>query len=238
MKSVQTTKDRKFVLLGSEISKTKEIVQAVRDVAENRSTAMSRAIDQFTGSMNFLEHCVVHTKHYSNLFLKLKITIHIWILSTLMLKPIDQLSFLTELIFIQQFLQYCSAMSLSPNTQSVSRDCSWTQNGRSSSWYETHTSYTSRLRNNVLRSSNCVRSFHLSFWYLCCTRNTHEFKVCHVQYSPCNSIVSAQWGWFYRFFVPVPSWLFSYCDWNIPVGRTRCRHVTTVFRHEQNQALS
>ena len=71
MKTVQTTNDKKFVLLGSEISKTQENIKAIRDV-ENRFAATSRAIDQLTRSSNFFDHCVVHTKHFSNLVFKVK----------------------------------------------------------------------------------------------------------------------------------------------------------------------
>ena len=67
MKTVQTASDKKFVLLGSEISKTQENVKAIRDVVENRFAATSRAIDYFTRSLNFFDHFVVHTKHFSNL---------------------------------------------------------------------------------------------------------------------------------------------------------------------------
>ena len=112
MKTVQTANDKKFVLLGSEISKTQETVKAVSDVVENRFTATSRAIDQLTRSLNFFHHCAVHTKHFSTLFLKSKIILIIWILSLLILKPTDQLSFLTELIFFHQFLHCRPATSL------------------------------------------------------------------------------------------------------------------------------
>ena len=70
MKTVQTANDRKFVLLGSEISKTQENVKAIGDVVENRFTAKSRDIDQLTRSLNFFDHCMVHTKHFSNLVFK------------------------------------------------------------------------------------------------------------------------------------------------------------------------
>ena len=72
MKTVQTANDRKFVFLGSEISKTQENVKAIRDVVENRFAATSRAIDQLTRSLNFFDHCVVHTKHFSNLVFKVE----------------------------------------------------------------------------------------------------------------------------------------------------------------------
>ena len=67
MKTVQTTNDRMFVLLGSEISNTQENVKAMRDVVENRFTAMSKILDQLTRSLNFFDHLVVHIKHFSNL---------------------------------------------------------------------------------------------------------------------------------------------------------------------------
>ena len=70
MKTVQTTNERKFAFLGSEISKTKENVKAIRDVFENCFAATSRAIDQLTRSLNFFDHCVVHTKNFSNLVFK------------------------------------------------------------------------------------------------------------------------------------------------------------------------
>ena len=70
MKTVQTTNDKNFVLLGSEISKTQEDFKATRDVVENRFTATSNAIDQLTRSLNFFDHCVVHTKHFSKLVFK------------------------------------------------------------------------------------------------------------------------------------------------------------------------
>ena len=106
-----SNRQRQFVLLGTEISKTQEIVKAIGDVLENRFTATSRAIDQLTRSLDFFDHCVVHTKQFSNLVFKVENTLHIWTLSTLTLKPTDQLSFLEELIFIQQFLNYRPAMS-------------------------------------------------------------------------------------------------------------------------------
>ena len=53
MKTVQTANDKKFVLLGSEISKTQEKVKAIRDVVENRFAATSRAIDQLTRFLIF-----------------------------------------------------------------------------------------------------------------------------------------------------------------------------------------
>ena len=45
MKMVQTANNRKFVLLGSEISKTQEIVKLISDVVENRFTSTSRLTD-------------------------------------------------------------------------------------------------------------------------------------------------------------------------------------------------
>ena len=42
---VQTANDRKFVLLGLEISKTPENVKGIRDAVENRFTATSSAMD-------------------------------------------------------------------------------------------------------------------------------------------------------------------------------------------------
>ena len=72
MKTVQTADDRKFVLLGSEILETQENVKATRDVVENRFTATSRAIDQLTCSLNFFDHCVVHTKQFSNFVFRVK----------------------------------------------------------------------------------------------------------------------------------------------------------------------
>ena len=72
MKMVQTANDRKFVLLGSEISKRHDNVKAIRDVVENRFTTTSRALDQLTHSLNYFAHCVVHTKHFRNLVLKVE----------------------------------------------------------------------------------------------------------------------------------------------------------------------
>ena len=72
MKTVQTANDKKFVVLGSEISKTQENVKAIRDVVENRFAATSKAIDQLTRSLNFFDHCVVHTKQFSNLVFKVE----------------------------------------------------------------------------------------------------------------------------------------------------------------------
>ena len=72
MKTVQTANDKKFVLLGSEILMTQENVKAIRDVVENRFAATSRAIDQLTRSLNFFDHCVVHTKRFSNLVFKVE----------------------------------------------------------------------------------------------------------------------------------------------------------------------
>ena len=72
MKTVQTTNDRKVVLLGPEISKPQDNVKAIRDVFEKRFTATSGAIDQFIRSLNFFDHCVVHTKHVSNLVFKVE----------------------------------------------------------------------------------------------------------------------------------------------------------------------
>ena len=73
MKTVQTTNDKTFVFLGSEISKTQENVKAIRDVNENRFTATSKAIDQLTRSLNFFDHSVLHTKLFSNLVFKVEI---------------------------------------------------------------------------------------------------------------------------------------------------------------------
>ena len=70
MKTVQTTNGRKFVLFRSEISKTLENVKAIRDVVENCFTTTSRAIDQLTHSLIYFPHCMVHTKHFSNLVFK------------------------------------------------------------------------------------------------------------------------------------------------------------------------
>ena len=72
MKTVRTANDRKFVPLSSEISKTQENVKAMRDVVETRFTFTSRSIDQLTRSLNFFDHCVVHTKHFSNLVFKVE----------------------------------------------------------------------------------------------------------------------------------------------------------------------
>ena len=72
MKTVQTANDKKFVLLGSEISRTQENVKAVRDVVENRFAATFRALDHLTRSLNFCDYCVVHTKHFSNLVFKVE----------------------------------------------------------------------------------------------------------------------------------------------------------------------
>ena len=72
MKAVQTVNDRKIVLVGSEISKTQENIKAIRDVVENRFTTTSRAIDQLTHSLNYFALCVVHTKQFSNLVLKVE----------------------------------------------------------------------------------------------------------------------------------------------------------------------
>ena len=41
MKTVQTANDEKFVLLGSEISKTQENVKAIRDIVEKCFAATS-----------------------------------------------------------------------------------------------------------------------------------------------------------------------------------------------------
>ena len=70
--TVQTANDRKFVILGSDISKTQENVKAIREVVENRFTARSRATDQLTRSLNVFDHCVVHTKQFSNLVFKVE----------------------------------------------------------------------------------------------------------------------------------------------------------------------
>ena len=72
MKMVQIANDRKSVLLGSEISKTQQNVKAIRDVVENRFTATSGAIDQLSRSLNFVDHCVVHTTHFGNLVFKVE----------------------------------------------------------------------------------------------------------------------------------------------------------------------
>ena len=72
LKTVQTANDRKFVFLGSEVSKTQENVRATRDVVENRFTATFRAIDQITCSLNFFDHCVVHTEQFSTLVFKVE----------------------------------------------------------------------------------------------------------------------------------------------------------------------
>ena len=72
MKILQTTNERKFVLLGSEISKTQENVKMIRDVVDNRLTVTSRTIDQITRSLKFTNHCVLHTKHLSNLVFKVE----------------------------------------------------------------------------------------------------------------------------------------------------------------------
>ena len=66
MKTAQTGNDRKFVVLGSEISKNQENVKAIRDDVENRFTATSRVIDQLIRSSNFFDHFVVHTIQFSN----------------------------------------------------------------------------------------------------------------------------------------------------------------------------
>ena len=42
------------------------------DVVEKLFTAMLRAIDQLTHSLNYFAHCVVRTKHFSNLVLKVE----------------------------------------------------------------------------------------------------------------------------------------------------------------------
>ena len=72
LKMVQTANDRKFVLLGSEISKTQEIVKAIRIVVENCFTPTSRVTNQLTRCLNFFDHCVVHTKQFNNLAFKLE----------------------------------------------------------------------------------------------------------------------------------------------------------------------
>ena len=72
LKTVQTPNDRKFVLLSSDNSKTQDNVKAIKDVVENRFTATSRAIDPLTRSLNFFDHCVVHTKQFSKLVFKVE----------------------------------------------------------------------------------------------------------------------------------------------------------------------
>ena len=73
MKTVQTANDRKFLLLGLEISMTQENVKVIRDVVENRFTATSRAaIYQVTRSFSFFDHCVVHTENFSNIVCKVE----------------------------------------------------------------------------------------------------------------------------------------------------------------------
>ena len=72
MKTVQTANDKKCVLLGSEISKTQENIKAIRDVVKNHFAATSRAIDQLTRSLNFFDHCVFHTKQFSNIVFKVE----------------------------------------------------------------------------------------------------------------------------------------------------------------------
>ena len=65
MKTVQTANDRKFVLLSLKNPKAQEIVETIRVVVGNRFTAASSDTDQLTRSLNFFDHCVVHTKHFS-----------------------------------------------------------------------------------------------------------------------------------------------------------------------------
>ena len=72
MKTVQTANDRKFVHLSSDNSKLQDNVKAIRDVVENRFTATCRAIDRLTRSLNFFDHCVVHTKQFSKLVFKVE----------------------------------------------------------------------------------------------------------------------------------------------------------------------
>ena len=72
LNTVQTANDRKFVLLGSEISKVQKNIKAIRDIVENHFIATSRPIDQLIHSLYYFARCVVHTKHFSNLVFKLK----------------------------------------------------------------------------------------------------------------------------------------------------------------------
>ena len=72
MKMVQTANDRKFVLLGSEISGTQENVKPIRDVVKNSFNAPSKTVDQLIHSLNSFAHCVVLTKHFSNFVFKVE----------------------------------------------------------------------------------------------------------------------------------------------------------------------
>ena len=75
MKTVQTANDRTFVILGSDrrCQRHKNMSkQLIGHVVELRFTTTSRAIDQLTHSLNFFDHCVLHTKHFSNLVSKVE----------------------------------------------------------------------------------------------------------------------------------------------------------------------
>ena len=224
LKTVQTAYDRKFLLLGSEITKTQHAAKAVRGVVENSFTSTFRIINQLTDSLNCFVHCVVHTEHFSNLVFEVeKYT------SYLDLVYAHLKTYRSAFVPYRTNL-YSAVSSLSSGYVTVNSP----PNGLIEIVHELtmeevhhgikltpaiHVGYEARydeiqfvLEVSILAPGISVvpgiplnskaitfNILHAILWSqpnedgstTCCSRDAHEFKVYHIQYSPCNSMVSA-----------------------------------------------